>query len=145
MKKLNELQNELDNIRVKIDTESKYAKLFEIVPSDVMDNDRDLEVLEHEYRLVKSERGKTTGTTIFKNSDELIFYFLKSGISQMVAKSPLGIGTITEERLRKIMDAEIELMKRAKPEWVNQYKLDLEFDFSENLKLRKRMRNMIEK
>ena len=63
----------------------------------------------------------------------------------MVAKSPLGIGTITEERLRKIMDAEIELMKRAKPEWVNQYKLDLEFDFSENLKLRKRMRNMIEK
>jgi len=142
MKKLNELQNQLHRIRENIDKNNEYALFFEIEPSRVIDNDRDLEIHEHEYRIISSEKGKYTGTISFKNSNELIYYFLKNGISQMVAKTPLGFGTMTEERLRLIMNAEIELMEQAKPEWVDQYRSELEISFAQNLEVRKKMKNL---
>ena len=140
MKNLNELQSELHRIRENIDINNEYSLFFEIEPSRVIDNDRDLEILENEYRIVNSEKGKFTGSISFKDSNELIYYFLKNGISQMVARTPLGFGIMTEERLRLIMDAQIELMEHAKPEWVDQYRLELDNSFSQNLEVRKKLK-----
>jgi len=141
---MKELQKKIDDHRALIDDANEYAEFFEIEPSRKIDTDRDLEFLDGGYRLVYSERGRVINTVLFKDADELLFHFLREGIHGMVSQTSLGKGVMTEERLKKGMAARIDLMRRAKPEWIDKYILEEKRLFSQNLEDRKKIERYLE-
>ena len=117
MKTINQLTNELNVIRAKLDLDSKFDHLFEINTYPTHQGAMFLELENDQYHLVWSERGTEINRISTKESSEVLFHHTSQAINQIVTSTSYG-------NPRPDISRQLELMRKVDLEWAERVKAD---------------------
>ena len=123
MKKISELQKELDSIRKRLLDGPRPNGLFLMPDSPTHSGAPHVEIVGEEYHFVVTERGSEFERRKTKEPDELLYWFVSGDVSQLARDWELERRVEGKDSRRLWFEKEVELLRTLSPEWAKRKEL----------------------